>query len=101
MPKATIQRRRLQWPKRQAVIDSLSALTFQSDTAAMDVQVVHVMVAECERQLIAVSFQTALGSINLTMPVDLAGEMGEALCDLAQQLASERRSKTKHERHHE
>jgi hypothetical protein len=61
-------------------IDGITPLTFYSDTSELDVEAVHVFPHE---DSIAVSFITGMGSINVTLPLQLARELGAGLVRLA------------------
>ena len=89
----TIRRRRVRYPQRQAVIDSMQGLSFQSDEHELLVNTVHVFAAPPN---IAVSFAVAAGSINVVLPPKLADQLGEALrrsaaAEIAQQTPVRRR----------
>jgi hypothetical protein len=57
-------------------------LTFQSDTADLDCSVVHVF--DTESGAVVLSFLTARGSINVSLPAPLAFELADGVTRLTQ-----------------
>lgn len=80
-PPMSIRRRRIRRTQRQAVIDGMKALSFQADDCDLAVHTLHVFAVD---QAAAVSFETARGSINVTMQPHLAQQLSEALARLFQ-----------------
>ena len=89
----TIRRRRIRYPQRHAVIDTMKGMSFESDDHDLLVNTVHVFSSPPN---IAVSFAVAAGSINVVLPPRLADQLGEALrrsaaAEIAQHAPTRRR----------
>jgi hypothetical protein len=70
---------RRQWRARPDPIDGIRPMVFSADASDLAVSDVHVFPLE---DCIALSFITALGSINVTLPAQLAREIGSGLLRL-------------------
>ena len=76
-------RRRLHRQRRQRQITEMQPLSFSSDRSDLDCSVIHVF--DTERGDIALSLQTARGSITVTLPLHLANDMAQGICKLIRQ----------------
>ena len=79
MPNSTVTLRR-QWRPQPDPIDGIRPLVFSADASALDVTDVHVFAME---EQVAIAFITAIGSINVTVPSQLAREVGAGLLRVA------------------
>ncbi len=70
---------RRQWRDPPDPVDGIRPLTFYADANALDVEAVHVFPADGH---VALSFITALGSVNVRLPLTLAQEVGSGMLRL-------------------